>query len=485
MPTVPRAQRQVQDAPLPSARVSTGGTTAETFGGGASLDKVSGAVSDIADIGLRIQAETRAQADELKVQDADTLQEMAETDILKGIQGMQGKNAVSSIDYMNDEWTKRNIEIEKTLTNDRQKSAFRKVSAQRYGSLYKTTNGHMAREFETYKDQSYTDNVIASQTSAALHYQEPERIERSLLQQEAATARYAERKGLSKESYNKLISEARNKTHVNVLNRMLSDGRLDMASPYYEKNKGEIEPAESSKFETSIASYGKADEILQSSKNMVEAQEKILSIPDEKVREKVEKQVKVGFQRRNFAYNTQEEKIASLMFSGETDENISTALEQAYKAGGISEENYRVAKNSILDGFAKESEESELVGLMLQYSKINSADDPVSKVMEFRNEVLVKKGKLSESHFNQFLEWSGSKKIEVNKPKMNGLQKFAQFYMDTVSFKPIRTSIGNLMGTIGKYMNDEYKPGKIVSRGGKNFEVTQNEDGSVGFKELK
>src|SRR3990167_8371133 len=163
-------------------------------------------------------------------------------------------------------------------------------------------------------------------------------------------------------------------------------------------------------------------------------------------------------------------------------DEIIKELDSALQQGAISQENYNLAKNSLGDKYAKESDPEKLVSLLLQYSKIAESTDAVKAQRDFRNEVLIQKADLSESHFKQFLQWTGSKQLENNVPKMSGLKKFIDAMKAGFKSGVPPLAVKSLYDMVNKYMGDKYTPGQKVSKGGRQFEVVKQDDGSIGFK---
>src|SRR3990167_659710 len=162
-------------------------------------------------------------------------------------------------------------------------------------------------------------------------------------------------------------------------------------------------------------------------------------------------------------------------------DEIIKELDSALQQGAISQENYNLAKNSLGNKYAKESDPEKLVSLLTQYSKIAESTNPIKAQRDFRNEVFIRKADLSEAHFKQFLQWTGSKQMESNTPKMTGLRKFLEATFKAVV--PAARLIKPLLEMVNKYMGDKYVPGQKVSKGGRQFEVVKQDDGSIGFKE--
>lgn len=198
----------------------------------------------------------------------------------------------------------------------------------------------------------------------------------------------------------------------------------------------------------------------------------------------IENQKKIAIQQ-----NQGEEAVASLIVSGANRAEAISTFESLFKRGDISEESYNSAKKSFEQSNADEFDSTTWTGLMLDYSKISQAPDPIQAVRNFRNEVLTKKHKLLEKYYKEFLQLSGAKQLEINASKMNGLQKFIEgfkkfFEKNEKEVKKDPALIKNFIDTVDKYLKDRYVPGQEVSKAGRKFKVVKQDDGSIGFEEI-
>ena len=210
-----------------------------------------------------------------------------------------------------------------------------------------------------------------------------------------------------------------------------------------------------------------------------------LDITQMKFAKSVLKQHKeMAIKKEMVAFNEGEQKIGELFLNDSPTEEIVSELEMAKQTKTISDENYNLAKASIGEKNAPESDSETLVSLMKEYAGIASSSDPVKAQRDFRNKVLIDKPDLSERHFKQFLQWTGSEKLEKNGPKMSGLEKFIEGFKKWQKKDTVPKDIKNLMDISEKYINEEYKVGQKISKGGRYFEVVKKDDGSLGFKAL-
>lgn len=301
MPTPPRYNQRVKQAPLPTVRTSPD-ASAEAFGGGESARRLSTATRGLGEEALKIGLYERERADNLSFQSNDMSLSELQTQIEVESKKMQGKNAAGAIDYANKTWQDGYKEIEKNIPNDRVKAMVGKSAMTRYESLNKSVQLHMANEFNKY-DTAQTEAYIANaRIEGGTHYKEPDRIAQSLIQQEGAIQKQAVRMGWDEEITKKKIFDATSKTHADVLSNMLLNGESKMAQEYHEKYQSSMTAASSKTLGESIKkavlrddSLKMANEIVTEHSNAVDAMKAVEAIQDPELKERVRKDVNTQF----------------------------------------------------------------------------------------------------------------------------------------------------------------------------------------------
>jgi hypothetical protein len=191
-----------------------------------------------------IMVEERKKADQLAVLDGDLKTSEFSTGILydpeKGLLNRRGKDAFGIYDEAKTAFDKHVTETEKGLASDTQRVAFRNRAASRWADMDGQLKRHVAAEGRKY-DDAVTNSFIANeQTAAALNYQDSERVYTSIATQKAALADHARRNGLPAEWLKQKATEAENKTHADVLERMISNGQDLQAQEYFKANRDGI-----------------------------------------------------------------------------------------------------------------------------------------------------------------------------------------------------------------------------------------------------
>lgn len=241
MPSVPRIDGpQVKTQAIPGVRVNTNAGDAEAFGGGQSLEALSAASRNTAQVGENIAIQARQNADEVRFLDADLQLSKLQTQNELNAKKLQGKDAAGALDYVDKEWTKGVDEVMKGLSNNQQRAAVSRAAKVRYSEMNKSVQSHMVGEAQKLDTATTVDYVANAQNVAALNANDPSRINLSIYQQEQAIIGYGHRTGQSKENITKALQEARSGTHSAVIEALLGSGQIDAAKAYYDENKKQM-----------------------------------------------------------------------------------------------------------------------------------------------------------------------------------------------------------------------------------------------------
>lgn len=214
MPNVPRVdEQQVRPAPLPNVRLSATATE-ETFGGGASLEKAGALASDLAGTGIKIAIQQKKSADDTVVTEADTRAGIIQAEIEENVKRLKGKDSAGAIDLLKKRWSDDMEGIQKSLSNDEQKSAFQKKNAARFLSSLNIAKTHSITEGERY-GQQITDGSIANWGSSAVeNFDNPQKINEALYAQIHERVQESMNNGLGRIEGGKIILDAPAKQKV-------------------------------------------------------------------------------------------------------------------------------------------------------------------------------------------------------------------------------------------------------------------------------
>src|SRR5688572_17428556 len=303
MPVVPRSQRTVQNSGFSGARASDAGATLESFGGGASLERVRDAAQGVGDTVQTIIQEERKKAYQIDVTEADRKASELETRLTVDTRkNYLGKKAGEASTYVNDEWSRGISEIEEGISSPEAKMAFKKISSNRWEGLNKTVQMHSASEFEKYDQQETLGYISTSRNSAVLHAADTEKISEEIRRQTVVFAAFAERHGIPQDSeqFKAGLTKELSSTHRGVIDARLDGGYYRQATEYYKaaKESGQITAQDAEHLDRAIEAgtiLGEGqrltDEIMGKKPTMTGAYAEARKIEDPKIRQEVEREI--------------------------------------------------------------------------------------------------------------------------------------------------------------------------------------------------
>lgn len=171
MPTVPQYRRQVQEAPLPQVRAQA--QVADTQGLERGLYQAGRAVTEIVE-------EQQQRADTASLIDADNkLTEWQNNTFFNqenGVYTRKGKNALDVTNQTLDQFDKYQQEIGSSLTNDRQRARFNQLVQSRKSSMSQDLNKYEFTQNQQYMNDTDNASIKLSQDSAALNFNDPNKV---------------------------------------------------------------------------------------------------------------------------------------------------------------------------------------------------------------------------------------------------------------------------------------------------------------------
>lgn len=306
MPVVPRAERTVEAAPMRGGGLNVG-IPAGAFGGGMERP-----MAELEKVAAGIYEKQLKESNQIAVLDADVKNAEMETTLLydpvKGLLNRKGKDAFGIYNEAQDEWNKHVRETEKSLTNPEQRLANRNRVVARWADIDRQLQRHIFSERKRF-DDTITESLLTNEQDAAVrNYSDEGRIGISIETQRAVITDHARRNGLPPEWLKMKVQESESKTHVGVINAMLTDGNDIMADSYYKANKAMIAGADSASIGKALeegslrgASQRNADEIMAKNLPLAEALKKARKIPDPKLRDETERRVKQYYSAKDTA----------------------------------------------------------------------------------------------------------------------------------------------------------------------------------------
>lgn len=316
--TVPTVENRVADAPFQPVRLKPQAGE-EAFGGGAAAQGVYNAVAGVGSEIQKIAIDEKNKADQLAVLDGDKDMSALQTDLLYGKNGAKnrlGKDAFGLPDEIQEKFSKGSQEIEKRLTNDAQRLAFKKQQASRSAELNRTVQAHVSEQIKRFDDQTTESYIANERNAAALSFMDPSRIDISVERQRMAIQQYSDRNGLGPEYVKQKMLDVASKTHLGVIEQMLTNDLDLIGKQYYENHKADISADDALRIQRSLdesslrgESQRQADKIFMSTSNRQEALEEARKIQDPKVRDATEDRVNGMFSQKLQAEREAQDKI--------------------------------------------------------------------------------------------------------------------------------------------------------------------------------
>lgn len=231
MPTVPQYRRQVQQAALPNVREQT--QVVDTEGLQRGLSMAGRAATDIG-------VEQQQHADTASLLAADNkLTEWQNNTFFNqqdGVYTRKGKNAQDVTNQTLDQFDKYQQEVGASLTNDRQRERFNQIVQSRKSSMSQDLNKYEFTQNQQYMNDTDNASIKLSQDSAALNFNDPNKV--GYYRQKAldVVASQAQRNGWSPEETQLQQLGASSRLLTGVVGR-LAEQSPDQAKQYLEASR--------------------------------------------------------------------------------------------------------------------------------------------------------------------------------------------------------------------------------------------------------
>lgn len=246
MARVPQVvNRGVSDAPLPQARQSIDGVTDASFGGiaaqqtGAVADALQGATNLAGEYAIKQQA----IADRSRVDDAiNALSEQENKltfDQTDGYTVRKGQAAFGGDKPLSDDYTERYQSHIKTIAdglgNDRQRVAFNREAGTRAARFRSSTMQYETEQFTDYQKSVKSGTIARATNDIGLYYNDPERVDESVLSIRAAMNDQAALNGWSAVEANTKATALISSSHKVAIERAIEQEQVEYAKKYLEK----------------------------------------------------------------------------------------------------------------------------------------------------------------------------------------------------------------------------------------------------------
>ena len=231
MPKVPLVERQVQAnafRPTPLSLPQGYGRYVENTG----LTELGKAVEGMAE-------QAKQKGDQVALVEAQRKLDEWEAgnlfDPRTGALARKGKDAFGLPDKLGSDFDKYGQEIFDSMANDDQKVAFQKMWYSRADQLKRTLYSHERTEMDGYAKANNQALVDSSMNRAALYYNVPEIVDKSISDARVAARSQATIEGMPEEAITQKELEAESKVRLGTLTRM-ADANPKLAVDYYKRN---------------------------------------------------------------------------------------------------------------------------------------------------------------------------------------------------------------------------------------------------------
>lgn len=292
MATVPLyGQPRVGSSPVPGARVSTDAPI-EAFGGGRAVDAAFGQARGLSQDAARIAINELEKANEVELLSAknNLLKLRADLDI--GAQNMKLKDAQGASNFVAQGWQKGVENIEKGLSNEHQRAAFRNIATGEFGHLNAKVQYHMDREAKA-RDNMETEGLLETMGNELARDPSDVNVTLTIPLMDDELTRWAERNGVDTKGKGfeahraKVISGA----YSTIINSRLDAGDSVGAKAYFDKVRGEMTEADLRPIENAVKrgsllgeAFAVSDRILATGKDWKERFDMVKGIENPELR---------------------------------------------------------------------------------------------------------------------------------------------------------------------------------------------------------
>lgn len=239
MPKLPD-YTQFGDAPTPKVQ-----TSIPTYGAPQDIgESIGKGIAAFKEIYKEIERE-REKEDILRAEDAYNELKLTENELRAGENGYlskKGKDAVTQ-DIVKDyggKFRQKQMEIGQSLASDRQRELYARRAEVEWIHHQNNLLNHRSKQREEYATSVYKTTLTVEQNDAVVNYNNPNKVESSILRIKAAIDAEGQDKGWSADQIEgqKKISESA--IHRSIVDRYLANDNIGGANSYYKQNKARL-----------------------------------------------------------------------------------------------------------------------------------------------------------------------------------------------------------------------------------------------------
>lgn len=202
-----------------------------------------------------------AQRAQVDILDAEHQLAQAENEMLyapeTGALNRTGQNAFDVAKTTTEAYAKKAEELGRRFTTPEAKQVWKQRTLQRQDDIERNLLQHEAGERTKYADATTTNYIAESQNTAALNYNNPERVQGEIIRQQEAIMVRAQQTGLPAEQVKVLIDTARSNTQMSVISRKMTADPFE-AQAYYDKVRSQLTAEDAAKTEQALKPYVQA-----------------------------------------------------------------------------------------------------------------------------------------------------------------------------------------------------------------------------------
>ena len=334
MPTVPRAQRQVQESVLPTARVAERASDEAFGGGGQQVAQAAGqALTQVAQVMEREREHARSL--EASNYDREFKQRFDRKlyDPQSGFMALKGKAPSETQKQYTQDFEKELDELIGGVGDTVLKERLLQQKNNYLASFHSATERHAFQEIRTYDNQSTAANLTAAQEMAQTNMYEPGRLKESIDKVNQLVSEFGARNGLPEEAIRQKQIEETSRTYRGVIVQMVNAGDDRSAKALLAEVSDEIDSGTRNELKKLTESAGvrgdsqrMSDEIFGKGLSESEALVEARAIDDPERRDEVVRRIKNRYA---------ESRALAEQETWEIVEDASKQLEQTRSLDGI------------------------------------------------------------------------------------------------------------------------------------------------------
>ena len=241
MPQVPIIDKEVGVAPLPSQGYSSriSAPRLNVPQANSNIEAVGRGQQDLLQAVNNLAVTAKQRGDQIAIIDAQRQLDEYEAGFLNNMASTKGKSAFSMPEAFEADFAMKAKNIGDSLANGSQKEAFAKMAGDRRLTMLKNVHRHVRSEMDSYAEAQTTAAVESGINRATTYWNNPQMVEASIRNSQAAAEAYYKMQGMPEEFIKNKKLEIGSKARLGVMNRM-ADNSPQEAIKFYESNADQM-----------------------------------------------------------------------------------------------------------------------------------------------------------------------------------------------------------------------------------------------------